>query len=121
MAEPSVKGPIPGAPLLAPGHEAAFNDCVVEEFFLTGNAVSYRHLGALPADGKWPAVPAGTAPYTTRVVVIRPSNPANFNGTVLVEWLNVSAGRDSAPDAMMARGEIVRSGYAHVGVSAQKV
>jgi len=121
MADPIVKGPIPGVPVLALGHEAAFKDCVVEEFFLTGTGICYKHLGALLDDGKWQAALAGTAPYTTRVVVIRPSNSAEFNGTVFVEWLNVSAGRDSAPDAMMAHSEIVRSGYAYVGVSAQKV
>lgn len=121
MVEPTIKGPIPGVPVIALGHEAAFKDCVVEEFFLIGTAVRYKHLGALLGDGKWQAVPAGTAAYTTRVIVIRPSNPARFNGTVFVEWLNVSAGRDSAPDAMLGHSEIVRSGYAYVGVSAQKV
>ena len=36
-----------------------------------------------------------TAPYTTRLVVMRPVDPARFSGTVVVEWLNVSGGADA--------------------------
>jgi Alpha/beta hydrolase domain len=58
--------------------------------------------------------------YKTRIVVNRPSDPANFNGTVIVEWLNVSAGFDSAPDWGMLHTELIRQGYAWVGVTAQQ-
>ena len=44
-----------------------------------------------------------------------------FNGTVLVEWLNVSGGIDAPAVWMMAHREIARAGYAYVAVSAQKV
>ncbi len=44
-----------------------------------------------------------------------------FNGTVIVEWLNVTAGADSPPDWIMAHNEFIREGYAYVGVSAQAV
>jgi hypothetical protein len=66
-------------------------------------------------------VPAGTAPYTTRIVVIRPRDPSKFSGTAVVEWLNVSAGLDVPVAWNMAHREIVRRGHAYVGVSAQKV
>jgi hypothetical protein len=62
-----------------------------------------------------------TSPYTTRLIVQRPSDPARFNGTVYVEWLNVSAGIDSAADWGMAHDEMVREGAVWVGVSAQSV
>jgi hypothetical protein len=39
----------------------------------------------------------------------------------LVEWLNVSGGFDSAPDYLYMATEILRDGYAWVGVSAQQV
>jgi len=39
----------------------------------------------------------------------------------MVEWLNVSAGFDSGPDWGMTHTELMRSGYAWVGISAQKV
>src|SRR6185437_3407660 len=44
-----------------------------------------------------------------------------FNGSVLVEWLNVSGGIDAPAVWMMAHREIIRAGYAYVGVSAQRV
>jgi hypothetical protein len=78
-------------------------------------------VGQLGEDGRWGAAPAGEAAYVTRVVVVRPADPARFNGTVLVEWLNVSGGLDAGPDWVSAHREILREGYAYVGVSAQKV
>lgn len=74
-----------------------------------------------PADGKWSVVPYSTAPYKTRVVVYRPANPRKFNGTVIVEWLNVSGGADDAPDWVLTHNELIREGFAWVGVSAQAV
>ena len=47
--------------------------------------------------------------------------PAKFNGTVVVEWLNVSAGGDIPTDWLMAHNEFDPSGAAYVGVSAQQV
>ena len=49
-----------------------------------------------------------------------PRQPSAFNGTVVVEWLNVSAGSDTDPDWAYAAAEFNRSGYAYVGVSAQQ-
>ena len=66
------------------------------------------------------AVVAATAPYQTRLVVVRPTDQAKFNGTVIVEWLNVTGGTDAAPDWAYLNREIVRSGCAYVAVSAQK-
>ena len=48
----------------------------------------------------------------------RPEDAARFNGTVVVEWMNVSAG-ESAPDWDYLNPELMREGYAWVGVSAQ--
>ena len=70
------------------------------EFFLSGNAHSYTTGAPLTPDGKWNAIPSNptTAAYTTRVVVHTPKNAKRFNGTVYVEWLNVSGGVDGSPD-----------------------
>jgi len=92
----------------------------VEEFFLTGQALSYKTAGPTGADGRWAAAAGPSAPYVTRIVVVRPE-PARFNGTVVVEWLNVSGGRDAAPDWLYLHRELLRAGYAYIGVSAQKV
>ena len=57
------------------------------------------------------------ADYRTRVIVRRPP-PEDFSGTVVVEWLNVSA-IESSPDWAYLSEEIGREGHAYVGVSAQ--
>ena len=94
------------------------------EFFVGGNARSYSPAAPLTSDGKWnvttdPGDHAGI--FKTRLVVYRPIDPARFNGTVVVEWLNVTAGADLPTDWVMAHNELVRSGAVWVGVSAQAV
>lgn len=60
-----------------------------------------------------------TAPYTTRIIVTRPVDDADFNGTVLLDWVNVTAQFENAVDTMHARPMLLREGYAFVHVSAQ--
>jgi hypothetical protein len=118
----NVQGPIEGKPVLvstffplAPlGYEQA-------EYFVSGTANTYVNVNELKPDGQWQVEASEQADYKTRIVVIRPSDPADFNGTVMVEWLNVSAGFDSGPDWGMVHTELIRKGYAWIGVSAQKV
>jgi hypothetical protein len=113
---------VPGKPvLLLSGFDLAPLGYSTEEFFISGTASSYTLVGAPAADGHWQASAAQSAPYVTRIVVARPTDPHKFNGTVVVEWLNVSAGTDATPDWNAAHREIMRGGYAYVGVSAQKV
>jgi hypothetical protein len=114
--------PVPGQPvLLLSGFDLAPFGYSTAEFFLSGNATSYNLAEPPTADGKWNAAAAEKAPYTTRIVVVRPTDPTKFNGSVVVEWLNVTAGTDAAPDWNMTHRELLRSGYAYVAVSAQKV
>src|SRR5205085_5210103 len=94
---------------------------VQSEYSASGTATSYTSAGALPTDGRYRLTAGPTAPYRTRIVVRRPRRPAAFNGTVVVEWLNVSGGLDAAPEYTYMRSEIVRQGYAWVGVSAQVI
>ena len=54
--------------------------------------------------------PGTTAPYVTRILVRRPAEDADFNGTVVVEWLNVSGGVDANPDYSYLGDEIHRGG-----------
>jgi hypothetical protein len=94
---------------------------VVEEYFISGTAQSYKLAGEPTADGAWTARPTDTAPYATRIVVVRPIDPKKFSGAVAVEWLNVTGGLDAGPDWTYSHREMLRSGMAYVGVSAQKV
>jgi Alpha/beta hydrolase domain len=94
---------------------------VQQEFFLRGTATGYLPAGRWGSDGRWPVKPAETAPYETRILVRRPANPAKFNGTVVVEWLNVSFQADVDPDFLYQSQQLLRDGYAWVGVSAQQL
>lgn len=92
------------------------NGYVETEYFLTGEAGRYRIADPM-ADAE--LIDEGN-PYTTRVLVRRPTDPAAFNGTVIVEWLNVSLDQDIDFVYGATRELIVRDGYAWIGVSAQR-
>jgi Alpha/beta hydrolase domain len=94
---------------------------VQHEYAAAGIATPYNVAGTLTHDGRWSFVPDATAPYRTRVLVRAPAKAAAFSGTVIVEWLNVSAGVDANPEWVSLREEIVRAGDAWVGVSAQRI
>jgi hypothetical protein len=109
VPEPAVEGPIPyseglwGFPWSSVSDLAELSSLgYIEQEFFFGGIV-------------------GAQSYTSRMIVRRPSDPDRFNGTVLVEWLNVTTGADVAADWALARRQIVRDGYAYVGVSAQPV
>jgi hypothetical protein len=94
---------------------------VQEEFVAAGRATSYEADGELAGDGRWTFTAGTPADYRTRVLVRRPADAADFSGTVVVEWLNVSGGADADPDWVMTYEEILRRGHAWVGVSAQRI
>ncbi len=91
------------------------------EYFLEGSASAFSALNELGRDGHWDVEPGEQADYRTRVVVYRPIDAAEFSGTVIVEWLNVSAGFESAAVWYSAHTEALRRGHAWVFVSAQFV
>jgi hypothetical protein len=110
-----------GIPLVF-GH-AAFDLAEVgytrSEFFIEGTASAYTPVNPLTSDGLWTVAPSASAAYKTRIVVNRPIDPADFNGSVLVEWFNVSGLADASPDWQHMHVELIRAGYVWVGVSAQ--
>jgi len=122
---PLLEGPVSGGAgepfVAATTFDLAQVGYVQEEFFVSGSAVSYTSAVPLGADGVWSASEDEAADYKTRILVHRPEQRERFNGTVLVEWLNVSGGLDAAPDWILAHTELIRRGYAWVGVSAQRV
>ena len=89
--------------------DLAASGYVEEEFYVSGVADAFATDGTKLAS---------SVPYRTRVIVRRPVSAHDFNGTVLVEWQNVTAGYDL--DALWNRRHL-REGYAWVGVSAQRV
>jgi len=89
------------------------------EFFVSGTASAYKPTGPLAIDGAWKVSPDTTADYKVRMLVRRPADAKRFNGIVVVEWLNVTANAEGAADFMQMQEELLRHGYAWVGVGAQ--
>ncbi|WP_370039061.1 alpha/beta hydrolase domain-containing protein [Nocardioides sp.] len=93
-----------GHPLWDSWHELEPFGYTEQEWFVSGTARA--------ADGS-------TAPYTTRVIVTRPQKRKDFNGSVMLDWVNVTAQFENAVDSLEGREELLRSGWAFVHVSAQ--
>ncbi len=102
-------------------------DYVEEEFFFEGTATAFERDPGAPAwdtTGFWTARPSTTlapAAYKSRVLVHRPADPTKFNGIVVLEWFNETAGIDLPPDYGYFRTQLRREGAIFVGVSAQAV
>jgi hypothetical protein len=121
---PTIEGPVTGGNgifVQGTAFDPADVGYVEDEYFLSGTASAFISAAALTADGKWTVTPGATAPYKTRVVVFRPAKKGKFNGTVVVEWLNVSGGVEAAADWIGMHTELTREGYGYVAVSAQFV
>jgi hypothetical protein len=126
---PTVEGPIPVTPTshifmhtTAPLAEFGYTE---EEYFISGTASTYSTTGAVNVTGTKLTTGGpngnGTYPFKTRIVVRRPTNPANFNGRVLAEWQNVTAGFDLEPEWDGNPYAQIKAGYAYVAVDAQSV
>ena len=122
---PTVTGPLPATAPGDPGRDYPFfasvvdlkaNGWVEEEFFIEGTANRYNTPPLATA-----TIVDSSHPYKTRIVVRRPATAARFNGTVIVEWNNVTAGRDLDIDWFQTNEHLLRSGYAWVGVTPQVV
>jgi hypothetical protein len=110
VADPTVAGPITGG---LRGH-ALFDSW----FDLTG--VGYREAEYFVSGTAQSIVAGGAAaPFTTRIIVSRPVNRRQFNGTVILDWVNVTAQFENAVDTVEAHEYLLREGYAVVHVSAQ--
>ena len=119
---PVVSGPVSGGKgyiFGSPIEDLSEHGFTMEEYFLEGIAVSYAPAAGteLGLDGLWDVEPADEASYKTRAYVVRPVDPAKFNGVVLVNWQNVTIGADfGMPDV-----EQLERGYAWVGITTQRV
>lgn len=111
MSAPSLGTPMSATvmPLDASGY-------VENEYFISGQANRYRIDDPMQ---NAQVIDSGN-PYVTRVLVRRPTDPARFNGTVVVEWLNVTLDQDIDFVFGATRELLVRDGYAWIGVSAQR-
>ena len=121
---PKATGPITGGshgwPFGARLDDVTAYGYVEEEFFLEGTASTYGLAdgATFTRDGRWSTVAKDALPFRTRILVRRPADPARFNGTVVLEWNNVSMGHDLM---LCEVPGLAAEGFAHVGVSAQRL
>lgn len=125
-ANPVVTGPV--AATTAPGNAvrdypffAALEDLkargyVEEEYFVSGTANRYE-----TPEGASGRVLDSNHKYRTRLLVRRPTDSKKFNGTVIVEWNNVTSGHDLDIDWFQIHDHLMRSGYVWIGVTAQRI
>jgi Alpha/beta hydrolase domain len=120
-ASATLSGPVTTGTIVEPlsgvGTNLAASGYEEQEYFASGTAHAFKATSD-PSSGHMTIAPTTSAPYETRIIVRRPSSPKKFNGTVIVEWLNVSAG-ESSPDWDYLNPMLMNDGYAWVGVTAQ--
>ena len=128
---PTVTGPIPSeTPGASPSRNYTWwaTDLVLEkygyveqEFFFDGLANRYDapNPGAFARCTAMANIVESNIPFRSRMRVIRPTDPAKFNGTVVVEWTNVTNGYDVSVWWQRPKASYLREGYAYVEVSAQ--
>ena len=88
------------------------------EFYATGRANRYQ--GAVAGARTDAQVIDGGWDYKTRVLVRWPKHQ-QFNGTLVVEWFNVTAGQDIDFAWAESHEYLLRQGYAVAAVSAQRI
>lgn len=105
VPNPTVEGPVTagihGRPWFSSLVDLEPYGYVEEEFFISGTAAE--------------------EPYKTRIVVRRPVRAEDFSGTVYVEWVNVTGGRDLETLWPAGHPTLLDEGHAYVVVSAQLV
>ena len=90
------------------------------EYLVSGTATA-RNLSPVALVSAGTAPEGVSAPYSTRILVRSPHDPSRFNGTVVVEWLNVTSGYDVEAGWSQLHRHLVRAGYGYVGITAQEV
>jgi len=131
---PTVTGPLPSDTPGSPSRNYTYwaTDIVLanfgyveQEFFFDG--LANRYDAAAPGGGVGNVarcspianIVTSNILYRSRMRVIRPTDPAKFNGTVVVEWTNVTNGYDTPVWWLKPKAFYLREGYAYVEVSAQ--
>lgn len=84
-------------------------------------AASFTKANERSTDGRWEVAEDELEPFAVRMLVRRPGDAADFNGVVVLEWLNVTARAEGAADYSQMEEELLRGGYAWIGLGAQAV
>ena len=88
-----------------------------DEILMSGTANVYEYIDDAAQSPLATPTADPAAPYTTRVLIRRPQNAADFNGVVYLEILNATARYDGAPMWNLTYPSIVADGAAWIGVT----
>jgi Alpha/beta hydrolase domain len=111
VATPAVQGPIEGGIHGYPYNHSLFPlttsaySYTENEYFFSGNATNLEK--------------GISAPYTSRMLVRLPIDPKKFNGTVMVEWVNVTGQKDIQTSWPVVGEYLMHHGYGFAVVDAQ--
>ena len=121
MPVPTVTGPIAqtdanhafgGAPWQMVPQDLSKDGYVEEEYFVSGLANVYDWPAPGPA-----TIRTANAPYTTRILVRRPADPAKSSGNVVVEMFNPSNLMDINIGWAIMQKQFERTGDTWVGIT----
>lgn len=114
VPNPIVEGPIQGGLKPNPWNASTFAlttddyDYREDEYFFSGTATDLST--------------GSTRPYKSRMLVRLPKDGKEFNGTILVDWVNVTNGQDWEYNWWpTAYDYLMREGFGVVAVSAQRI
>lgn len=113
VPNPAVQGPIEGGVHGYPWNHSLFP--------LSGKGYSYTENEYFYSGSATNLATGVKAPYESRMLVRLPADPKKFNGTIVVEWLNVTGGNDLETTWPVEGVYLMQHGYGYVGVSAQLV
>ena len=124
VPDAKIIGPIAADPVGDPSRNFIYSASAIdltsqgyieEEYFIEGTANQYT----TPDLETGQVIDSGHR-YLSRLIVRRPQKQ-NFNGIVIVEWINVTGGPDKDIDWWYSGSHFVRNGYAYIAVSAQQL
>ncbi|RVU23712.1 hypothetical protein EOT10_16665 [Streptomyces antnestii] len=118
---PVISGPLPDTPTSHAFGAAAYEQ-VPEDLAKSGYTEGEYTVSGTANVYDWPepgpaVVRTADAPYTTRMLVRRPSDPKKFSGRVVVEMLNPSSRFDLNIGWAHMHRQMVRNGDAWVGIT----
>src|SRR6266487_3563824 len=128
VPDPTIAGPVVTQPDLDGTHGIPYTSSAVDlashgyseqEYFVSGTARAYEPVGTLTTDGRWQVTVSGRAAYKTRIIVRKPIDMHTFNGTVVVEWMNATVGRDLDVGWVFGSNGMLNDHDIYIGVSAQ--
>jgi hypothetical protein len=93
------------------------HDYVEEEYFVSGGADLYNYSHNPPFGPTDLSAIENDVPYQTRMIIRRPVSDAEFNGMLVIEWWNSTAGFDTAPSWDASAEYFAREGIIYVGVT----